>query len=161
MAKENWDAIIASSQATVKEARKKKAIECDHNTKDPVVLLSEFNKYSIQNRSWFPENAVIHPECGTIFDSTSFTEEEVFKAFLRVKSIPHQIKYVVGSQMDKEKLKELNDMLAAINNIEETLTPFYNDMVKTLAKQDDKGNRNNNNRRKMGRIGITADVYNS
>ena len=158
----NWDQEIADLDKQRKEKKKQKAFACDHTSKSPCVMLNEFNDYPVQNRSWYTETTMIHPDCGTLFEARAFTPEEVHMIYFNALSIIHQIKYLTSANttMDKQKLDELNSMLAAQTNIMATLEPFYNEMTKNLAKQD-KGNNNKNRRQKIGRIGVSASAYNN
>lgn len=158
----NWDDEIARLNSERKKLEKHKAHGCDHNTKDPVVPLASFNGYQIPNRKWYTDSTMIHPECGTMFDAKAWTPEEVHMIFFNALSVFHQIKYVIGANtsMTQDKLEELNNLLAAQENIRDTIEPFYNEMVKNMSKADNDKNRNKNNR-KIGRIGISAAAYNS
>lgn len=161
MAKNNWDAEIAATERELRNKRREKAKHCDHNTGDKLVNLNEYNaKYPIQDRSLYPETAMIHPDCGTIFDGKQYTSKETFDAFFKVKSMVHQIKFITtaNSSMERDKLDELNMCLDAIENVEMTLRPFYNEMVKSLERSENNSRRNNNNRQ-YGHIGIKASMY--
>ena len=74
MAKNNWNDEIAEAERNLREKRRKKAKNCDHNSGEKIVELKEYNaKYPIQDRSLYPDTAVIHPDCGTIFDARQYT----------------------------------------------------------------------------------------
>lgn len=161
MAQRNWDAELAEAEKLKKEARRGKALACDHNDNDPVVELAKFSQYSVPNRGWYPASAVIHPRCGTIFDATPYDPKKVFLIFYEAKSVLHQIKFLTNANanMSPDKLDALNTMLAQLEDIEVNVTPFYTDMIKALQKQENNNKNNKNNRRKTGHIGINAGVY--
>lgn len=161
MAKNNWNDEIAEAERNLREKRRKKAKNCDHNSGEKIVELKEYNaKYPIQDRSLYPDTAVIHPDCGTIFDARQYTYKETFDAFFRAKSMIHQIKYLTNANntMPQEKLEELNMCLDALENVESTIRPFYNEMTKNLEKSENE-NRQKKSRRQYGHIGIKASMY--
>lgn len=157
----NWDEELAAAERMRKAARRGKALECDHNSGDPVEELQKFNKYTIQNKHWYPQSAVIHPSCGTIFDATPYDAKEAFLIFYRAKSLIHQIKFLTNANqtLGADKLDELNRLLSMQEDIEANIYPFYVDMIKALKKQDDGKSRNKNRQNRKGHIGINSDVY--
>lgn len=159
MAKKNWDDDIAAARRQEREAKRGKQMDCDHNTKEEVIKLSSYNSGSIQNRGWYPETCMICQHCGTIFNAETFDPKEVFNIFLNAQSLLQQIKFCTraNSNMDPEKLDSLNEMIAQLDNIRANVEPFYNDMVKALSKQDDKGGKKQKPR--TGHIGINAGLY--
>lgn len=161
MAKNNMDAAIAAAERELKNKRREKAKHCDHNSGDKLIPLNEYNaRYPIQDRSLYPDTAMVHPDCGTIFDGKQYTAKETFDTFFKAKSMIHQVKFLTNANntMPEDKLDELNMYLEAVENVEAAIRPFYNEMVKNLEKTENNSRRNKDNRQ-YGHIGIKASMY--
>lgn len=130
-------------------------IECDHNHQGNVIPLNKYEG-TIRNIEDYSDTTVIHPACGAIFETMAFTPKEVEAAFFRIESMCHQIKLLTGNNIDDAKKGEIVKCMEMLDSIHNTIGPYYNSMVKALAKGDQKQQKRQE--RNIGGIGITANM---
>ena len=161
MAKFNGTASSPSSNNTdrlsqlekeMRYERRRKIIESDFS--DKLTMLSEYTGL-VSNRHEYPESAVIDPETQAIFDSRVFNPPEVAECFFRLESMCQQIKVFCPALNDTKK-QELYNLMNNLDAIRNSLTPYYNSMVKALGNNNQKKQRND---RQVGGIGINSAMF--
>lgn len=105
----------------------------------------------------YGENAMIDLDNYAIFDADTVSEKEIDEAFYTLRSMLHQISMLTGRTMPKDKRKELTTLFELLDNWEGRTVPYYQGMVKALSGEG--GKKKNNNRRKVGNIGINKGMF--
>lgn len=146
---------LRESEKRVAHLKRLRNLECNHTSRGGVVLLKEYNGF-VRNAEKYPENAVIHPDCGAIFDATAFTKDQVSETFFRLESMCQQIKMLTAESLSEKNKEDLIKMMEYIEYLQGNLGPYYNSMVEALTKDKAKQARSD---RKFGGIGVSANLF--
>ena len=134
---------------------RQRMLECDHVGGKGIIPLDQYDGV-VRNREKYPKTTVIHPDCGTIFDAKAFSKEDMEAAIFTLSSACHQIKMMTGSNMKEKNKENLIMIMESIEYLKTDLVPYYNSMVKALAKNNEKPQRSG---RKVGGMGISSSQF--
>lgn len=127
--------------------------ECDHKNKTGPRLVNvhdEANTVYVKDRAKMSPDAVICKECGDIFEMTAYQPEEIENAVATLKSALNQIK--VLANLNDDEFADIVELIKWFDEkIDGSLVPYYLGMIKRLAGDDKRRNRDNGNQK--GRVG--------
>lgn len=102
----------------------------------------------------YSDTTYICDNCGTIFETTPFTQKEVRNMFFNLNSMLAQIQMLTGAKLTESELEELDDAFDKVEWLDSLMGTFYNDMIQQLSK-DGRGKPKKSSK---GGIGINSGM---
>lgn len=159
---EDYDEIISSALAQMREAKEKKRIKCLHTPHVGAELIPIMKAKNIsmskEDRAKYPENTVVCSRCGAIIDVTQFSEEQLDGAAFMMRSALAQMQIIVGGRLSSDELSELSSAFVNLEYVHTLLDGFYDQMVKKMRKGNGGNNKPKSNK---GGIGLTSAMLRS
>jgi hypothetical protein len=129
---------------------------CNHKNQNNrrTISIHEYNGY-IQDKDKYSETTGYCTGCGAIFETESYSREEISTGIYMFNSMLHQIKLVAS--LSKEDVEQVAKTFDALDTLAKTAN-YYNNMIEKLG--NGKGNGNNRNRGNgKGHIGVDAGMF--
>lgn len=147
---------VRSAERQLAEARIRKRRRCFHNHISNAHLIPiEESRLPEREKQKYSKTTVVCDNCGDIFETNAFTEDEVDKLFFDLHSILAQIQLINGAKLTENQKAELESAFDKADYLEGIMGSFYAEMIKLMSKGEHKGGKKKTSK---GGIGISSGM---